>query len=72
MTRSMMVPLRKYSIALPQATLGDAIEDSKAPGCDTKGKFFCMAVAGLAFMMEVVASLRGMLDLQTILKTLVP
>ncbi len=72
MIRKIMIPLRKYSIVPPEASLRDVVLNLKNAYCDSKGKFCDKAGARLIFVVDETGRLLGMLDLQTVLKALIP
>ena len=67
-----MVPLNRYSVVPPYATLAHVVSNLKNAYCDSRTKFCKKAGARAIFVVDDNGKLMGMVDLHAVLKALVP
>ncbi len=70
--RDLTVPLSRYCVVPPNATLAETVGNIYNTYCDQKGRFCKKARPRTVFVVNDQGALEGILDLSTILRILMP
>lgn len=70
--RDIMIPLERYAVVPPDATLRDAVNSLRQSYCEVETGYCSESGPRTVLVVDSAGKLKGVLDFQTILKVLIP